>query len=229
MIIKFDDFLKNYENCNNFFVRQDKEFFYLWKKAGIASSFWKKESILDLIEKNILDANFCNYLKNIFFKNDEYWLLNRLDNDTIWFLYFAKNKEFYEKYKQEQKKWNITKYYYAIIDWDLPFENIEISYPIMHKNKTKMIAIKNEKDTKKWRWKKHFVKTYIEKIYFDKKENITYLKVSIQKWIRHQIRCHLASINYPIVWDKIYNWKKNNILKLYSVWFKLNFWLNHKL
>ena len=222
MIIEFKKFLENYKNAN-FFVKEDNNYFYVWKKAGVPSSFWKQKSILDMIKENSLEKYFCSFVKKVFTEKEEYWLLNRLDNDTSWFLYFAKNKEIYKDYKNKQKKGNIDKYYYAIIEWDFPYKKIQINYPIMHKNKSKMIAIKNKKDKKKWRWKEHFVKTDVERLYFDKKNNKTYLKVCIKKGIRHQIRCHLASICYPIIGDKLYDWKENNILWLYSVWFKKNF------
>ncbi len=222
MIIPFNAFLKNYQNYD-FFIKEDNNYFLVWKKSNIPSSFWKKYSLLNMIEDNKLDQNFCDYIKKTFSKNEEYWLLNRIDNDTSWFLYFAKNMEIYNNYKKEQKQGNIIKYYYAIIEWNFPYTKKEVNYIIMHKNKTKMIAIKENKDKRKWRWKKHFLKTKIEKLYFDKKENKTYLKISIKKGIRHQIRCHLESIWYPIIGDNLYNWKEEKQLNLYSVWFKKNF------
>lgn len=221
MIIKFKDFLKNYKTYD-FFVKEDKDYFLVWKKAKLPSSFWKKYSLLDMIKDDKLDKHFCDYIKKIFTKEDEYWLLNRIDNDTSWLLYFAKDMKVYNNYKKEQKQENITKYYYAIIEWNFPYIKKEIDYPIMHKNKTKMIVIKNKKDENIARWKKHFVKTKVEKLYFDKKENKTYLKISIKKGIRHQIRCHLESIWYPIIGDRLYNGKENDFLNLYSVWFKKN-------
>jgi 23S rRNA-/tRNA-specific pseudouridylate synthase len=44
------------------------------------------------------------------------------------------------------------------------------------------------------------------------------LLVKISKWMRHQIRAHLSSIWYPIVWEKIYikNPSKED-LHLYSI------------
>lgn len=217
MYLSFDKFYKYYLNLESFKVLEEKEFFYLWKIAWIPSSFWKEKSVLDLLEREELDLNFIKNQKSNFTKEQEYGLLNRLDNATSGFLYFAKNKDFYDKFKKLQKEEKIEKVYYAKVTWDFNFQSKIIDFPIMHKNKTKMIAIKNKTDIKKWRWKQHFVKTYIEKIFYDKNENTTWLKVIIKKWIRHQIRCHLASVWFPIEGDDLYWWEKADKLYLFSV------------
>lgn len=218
MYLDFQEFKQNYENLNKIKILEDKKLFYLRKPANIPSSFWQQESILDLLEKWVLDKNFTNNQLKIFSKDDEYWLLNRLDNATSGFLYFAKTPEIFHNFKNLQKENKINKVYYAKVDWAFPFNKKIVDFPIMHKNKSKMIVIKSPKDTKKWRWKQHFVKTQIEKIYFNKRLNETYLKIIITKWIRHQIRAHLASIWYPIIWDSLYWWKNADKLYLFSVW-----------
>ena len=58
----------------------------------------------------------------------------------------------------------------------------------------------------------------------EKDKNISVLEIKIKKWIRHQIRVHLKSIWYPILWDKLYNKSKKDktdILNLWSVWFDI--------
>jgi 23S rRNA-/tRNA-specific pseudouridylate synthase len=57
--------------------------------------------------------NFIKNQKSNFTKEQEYGLLNRLDNATSGFLYFAKNKDFYDKFKKLQKEEKIEKVYYA--------------------------------------------------------------------------------------------------------------------
>ena len=237
MYLDFQTFQQEYLNLDDFKIIEDNDLFFLWKKAGIPSSFWKEKSVLDLLEENYFDKKFTENQKKYFSKENEFWLLNRLDNDTSGFLYFAKDLEIYKKFKELQKNEKIEKIYYAKVAWWFEwFQNdaewwIELSlldqnyhiksfvidFPIMHKNKTKMIAIKDKKDTKKWRWKQHFVKTFVEMIEYDKVENTSWLKIIIKKWIRHQIRCHLASVGLAIVWDKLYWWKDSEKLYLFSV------------
>jgi 23S rRNA-/tRNA-specific pseudouridylate synthase len=49
-------------------------------------------------------ATFLHHQTTKFTKEQEYGLLNRLDNDTGGFLYFAKNPESYQFYKDQQHK-----------------------------------------------------------------------------------------------------------------------------
>jgi len=237
MLILFNKFLEKYKDLNKIEILEDDNFFYLWKPAWTPSSFGKEKSILDIMENNkfnkitdftnlnkekqinnqswnlkILNlSKFLNNQFNNFNKEQEYGLLNRLDNDTSWLLYFAKNQNIYCNFKEKQKNKEIEKVYYAKVYWIIDFQKKTITYPIMHKNKTKMITIKEKKDIKKARWKQHLVETTIKNLWNN------WLEVKIRKWIRHQIRVHLSSIDLPIVWDKLYwNWEWK--LHLFSVW-----------
>lgn len=139
---------------------------------------------------------------------EEYGLLNRLDNETCWLLYFAKCPLFKQKYLYLQERNLIQKQYLADVYWDFFSDELTIDYPIAHHkfDETKMVAIKNSDEI--YRWKEILVKSQIKKIFYNESENTTSLLVTIHKWIRHQIRCHLSSIGYPIVGEKIYIKKK---------------------
>lgn len=170
-----------------------------------------------------------------FGQDQEYGLLNRLDNDTSWFLYFAKTKEFYDTFKQFQKDGKITKYYLTQVYGDPSqdkklFSNewqnrdkaqFTLSFPIMHHHSIpeKMIIIKDPKDLRLGRWKQHDVKTDIEIVHYDKENNISTLLVTIQRGIRHQIRAHLASVGCPIIGDILYGRKSLEVLHLWSIGF----------
>jgi 23S rRNA-/tRNA-specific pseudouridylate synthase len=53
--------------------------------------------------------------------------------------------------------------------------------------------------------------------------NQTTLLVKISKWVRHQIRAHLSSVWFPIVWEKIYiKTPSKEDLHLYSIGVKIN-------
>lgn len=149
--------------------------------------------------------------------------MNRLDNETAWFLYFAKNEKIYQEYKELQKNGKIEKIYLADIHGEIK-QNTKIDFPIMHhKNlKEKMITIKDPASERKGRGKKHNVKTFIKPLYFDGGKNLTTAEIRIKQWIRHQIRCHLSSIGKPIKWDELYSkflyW---NYLHLRSIGLKI--------
>jgi 23S rRNA-/tRNA-specific pseudouridylate synthase len=209
------------------FIWYEDDFcFYVWKPAGYPSTFWKEKSFLEYIFEE-KQHRVIEFLMNKFSKEDEYWLLNRLDNDTSWLLYFAKNRDVKKKYKEYQKEWRVNKFYVLDVYWDIRYwikENgLEIIYPIAHHkfSKDRMVVLLTDKDYKKSDTRSHRVKTKILEFIRNEYEQTTTIVVSIQKWIRHQIRSHFSSIWYPIVWDSLY-WKKKDLnkgnLHLYSVW-----------
>ncbi len=218
-------------------IHSNQNYTLLRKPNGIASTFWGQQSILDYFEdlqklQSIINNNsdfnkyslYCylgGYVKQDidtflfnqttqFTKEQEYGLLNRLDNDTGGFLYFAKNIESYTFYKEQQQKLAIQKMYLAQVHGNPFFKSnenlITIETPIMHHrfDDQKMIFINHEKDKNQWRWEPHLVSTTIELISYDQEKNISLLRVMIHKWIRHQIRVHLKSIWAPILGDKLY-------------------------
>jgi 23S rRNA-/tRNA-specific pseudouridylate synthase len=132
---------------------------------------------------------------DIFGQGQEYGLLNRLDNETAGFLYFAKSQQSYTHFKSLQKSGKINKYYLAQTYGKFEGQHTErrIKFPIKHLSATKMIAIKNPRDQLKGRGKQHQVITQVELLQYDKKNDISTLLVTITKGIRHQIRVHLAS------------------------------------
>jgi len=225
-------------------------YYFFWKPFTVPSTFGKQKSFLDyMLSKEIsletkFNWPFVEYLKNLkpieninkiidnqikfFWKDKELWLLNRLDNDTSWLLYFASTPQDMDKYRQSQLQWRITKFYIAQVHWKLGKNESEfqIDYPIMHhKSKAdRMIIIKTAKDFLKWRWRQHNVSTTVKNLNYNSHTNISTLLLSINKGIRHQIRLHLASIGHPIIWDVLYgeNKKSESKLQLYSLWFEIS-------
>ena len=215
---------------DSFVYYQDKSFYYFWKPAGLASTRWKSVSFLDLM----CDEDYNESIRNIvesqlefFWKENELWLLNRLDWATTGLLYFAKNLKVYNKFRELQKEWKVDKYYVAEVYWDIQVwikQNWSvITYPIMHHryNDDRMVVIRWEDDRVKWKWNIHEVETEICEVEHNEKENCSTVLIKIHKWIRHQIRLHLSSIWYPICWDNLYCKSKNqkfDKLQLSSVW-----------
>jgi len=59
---------------------EDDYCYYFWKEHGIASSWGNERCFLDMIKESFEDV--CKYLVDEFGEEEEYGLLNRLDNDT---------------------------------------------------------------------------------------------------------------------------------------------------
>ena len=215
---------------DSFVYYKDKNFYYFWKPAGLASTRWKSVSFLDLMCDDSVNWSIRDIAESqleFFWKDKELWLLNRLDGATTGLLYFAKNLKVYNTFRELQKEWKIDKFYVAEVYWDIrEWTNNNwnvINYPIMHHryNDDRMVVIHSSEDEKKWKWNIHEVETEICEIDYDEKENRSIILIKIHKWIRHQIRAHLSSIGYPICGDNLYCKSKNQIfdkLQLFSVW-----------
>ena len=208
---------------DSFVYYEDKNFYYFWKPADLASTRWKSVSFLDLICDENLNNNIRDIVYsqiNFFWKEKELWLLNRLDWPTTWLLYFAKNLKVYDKFRELQQEWKIDKFYVAevygnIKEWIDKNGNI-INYPIMHHryNDDRMVVIRTEEDKAKWKWNIHEVQTEICEVDYNEKDNLSAIMVKIHRWIRHQ------SIWYPICGDNLYCKGKNQSfdkLHLFSV------------
>ena len=218
---------------SSFIYYQDRDFYYFWKPAGLASSRWKSVSFLDLLldEKNENEIwNIVESQKSFFGIENELWLLNRLDGVTTWLLYFAKNPKVYRKFRSFQKKWKIDKYYVAVVygnlqEWVSKNWSV-VKIPIMHHkfSSDRMIVVSKKSDETKWKWNLHKVETEIVEIEYNNIRNLSTVMLKIHKWIRHQIRVHLSAIWYPICWDKLYcKSKKQDFekLQLFSVGMKV--------
>lgn len=183
-----------------------------------------------------------NSLLHTFSHAQEYWLLNRLDTPTAWFLYFAKSIPSYIDYKLHQKQERLSKHYIAKVDghvaylldqWHHDHDEIEVDgdcihiyYPLMHHVHLddRMSVLLCPDHITKWRGKAIFKKTTLRVIDYDVAENKTLLHVTISSWARHQIRAHLGALWYPILWDELYTKKKDYHhvpLHLRSVWCEL--------
>ncbi len=221
----------------------------LWKPNGIPTTFGKETCFLDILmgKQPDLKINFTipSYLSPYidlpdfsqivlkkplidhqlqeFGKDKELGLLNRLDNETAGFLYFAKNKKAFERYRRLQTEGKIHKWYIAQIR-GLPKESaFEILLPIMHHKYKydRMIVIRNPKDQKKGRSRVHTSSTIVKVLHTDKNKDITTLLVGIYKGVRHQIRVHLAAVGYPVIGDTLYgNDTDKGNLCLWSVGFQ---------
>lgn len=142
-------------------------------------------------------------------------IVHRLDKDTSWIILIAKNDAMMA-YLSEVIKWrDIEKNYFAIVSGIFKEKSLRIETEIWrHRIDRKKMTTKNpinpknaisEVEVLDYLWEKY-----------------TLLKVKILTWRTHQIRVHLSSIWFPIIWDKVYwNEKINKEVEK-------NFWLQRQ-
>lgn len=140
------------------------------------------------------------------------WIVHRLDKDTSGLIMIAKNDKMMKYLQDKIQKREVDKYYIAIVSWIIKDKNFKIeSFIWRHPTDKIKMTVKNPINPKLavTHWK---VIDYIDDKY-------TIVELKLETWRTHQIRVHLASIGFPIIWDKVY-WKEDINIEV-----KNKFWL----
>lgn len=140
-------------------------------------------------------------------------IVHRLDKDTSGIILIAKNDSMMNYLAEIIKNRKIIKKYFAIINGIVKDKVFKIESYIW----------RDSKDRKKMTTKNPInPKIAISEIkvldYIDEKYSL--LEVKILTWRTHQIRVHLASIGFPILWDQVYWNSKVNLEVFEKYWLK---------
>lgn len=127
-------------------------------------------------------------------------IVHRLDKDTSGLLIVAKNDNSHRFLSEELKQRKIKRYYIALVHGVMNKDEGTINAPIgRHPIERKKMAVTNKNS-------KEAITHY--KV-LDRFNNYTLVEVNLQTGRTHQIRVHMAHINYPIVGDPVYSRSKN--------------------
>lgn len=88
---------------------EDELYYFVWKPHRLPTTRGNERSFLDILQES-KPSFFCEQEK-LFTREEEYGLVNRLDNDTAWILYFAKTKKTYNEYARQQEEKQLYKLY----------------------------------------------------------------------------------------------------------------------
>ena len=132
--------------------------------------------------------------------SDRVGIVHRLDKQTSGLIVVAKNDELHEALSDQFREREVYKSYVALVHGSPLDTSGKIDAPIgRNKHNRLRMKIANHGRNALSLWK---VRTRFEKF--------TLLDVEIKTGRTHQIRVHLASINFPVVGDEIYNEGRDN-------------------
>ena len=148
---------------------------------------------------NALLNHTNNNLSNID-KNNRPGIVHRLDKETSGIMVVAKNDKAHLNLAKQFKEHSISRKYNAIV-WGTPQNQTIEGYIERHRIDRKKMALNN---IEKGKYSKTNIK--LKKIY----GIASLIECILDTGRTHQIRLHMASINSPIVGDKIYGKNKIN-------------------
>ena len=153
------------------------------------------------------------YLKEKYNKKGNVYLglVHRLDRPVGGVMVFAKTSKASSRLSEELRNKKIKKTYLAIAIGKTKEEEKLINY-ILKDNKTNNSYIdENGKEA---------VLNY-KTLYYDKKNNLSLIRINLETGRHHQIRLQMSNINHPLYGDQRYNKQDKKQIALYA--YKLEF------
>lgn len=186
----------NAENIPIDIVYQDENIAIINKDAWINTHStpwidWKSGTLVNALLYHIKDLASIWWVERP-------WIVHRLDKDTSWLIMIAKNDKMMIYLQDVMKKRDkIWKYYLAIVNGIIKDSEFKIeSFIWRHPTDKIKMTTKNPINPK--------LAISIVKVLWFIDDKYTIVQVKIETWRTHQIRVHLSSIWFPILWDKVY-------------------------
>ena len=135
-------------------------------------------------------------------------LLYRLDYETSGVLIFAKSSEAYNRVRDSFLETVKRKVYLAIVTGEFNLSGVHSHYLESYGEKGAKMRVCDSGQRK--------VDIDVSLLKYDESKNLSLLKVELGQGVRHQIRCQLSAIGFPILGDSLYSGQECGRLYLHA-------------
>ncbi len=129
----------------------------------------------------------CRWVELFGLTDRQAFLVHRLDRATSGLIMVAHTKKALKLLTQSFEQRQIDKEYSARVAGKFPYAQLSIDMPINNKHALSHIVSNN----------------------YCAKSDTSLLRIKIETGRKHQIRCHLASIGFPVIGDRLYSENKH--------------------
>ena len=191
---------------------QDNELFMALSKPvqihSLPLSYSEQNNILSYVR----DQENCADIFSINKDSYEKGLLYRLDYETSGLIMLAKDKKFYEMFRQKILK---NKFYLAVVEGEIDNDFSYAHYIDYFGEKGAVGHVSNAADAN----------SHLEgkKIIYNAKTNQSLVLIKLDEGKRHQIRVQLSAEGYPILGDPIYSKSQANRMYLHSFCYRFEY------
>lgn len=196
------------ERCILPIVYEDESLLIFNKESGIPSAPIHLGETRTAVGSALAHCPSLSQLGSVGNSKLEPGLLHRLDTGTSGLLIFAKTQTEFDRLRDVWKKREVQKIYRAWVELQMPLHEIpiRIEFPMAHdaKSSRKMVALTGKPPHKKTRGKELPALTHILSVRQRANPQLADVEVLIETGVMHQIRCHLASMGWPVLGDPIY-------------------------
>ncbi len=175
-------------------LKEDENFIAINKPKGIHGhplSYGENNTIVNFLRSRNSWSVFLDKSEQA-----ESGLLYRLDHETSGVLIFAKSKEIYQKVRGTFLESAKKKSYLAIVSGEFQLEGKHSHYLESYGEKGARMRSCDSGERE--------VAIEVSLLKYDKKSDLSLLEIELGQGVRHQIRCQLSTIGFPILGDTLY-------------------------
>ncbi|ATH08778.1 hypothetical protein BIY24_12715 [Halobacteriovorax marinus] len=201
----------SYEGEPMMVIKEDDNFIAINKQHGIHGhplNYSERNTVVNFLRNQFCLSAFLDESKR-----GESNLLYRIDRETSGLMIFAKKNSIYESIRQNFNHMVKEKVYLAVVEGEFNQEGVHSHYlESFGKKGAQMRAASSGEE-------RVSIKTSL--VEYNEQRGLSLIRIELGQGVRHQIRCQLSEIGFPIVGDTLYGGCESRRLFLHAYEYRI--------